>query len=416
MSASPSRFPTPLPIDPWWNVFLPAMMGERVFVENAVERLLAEDPDGDTLAVCARALYAGGDVYRAERLATESIRRGGVEAERLAVQFRVDGRERAPALAAGTTRRGVRAEVWCDVAGRALLEGDVIGAEHAIDAAADALADHAETQRWLRFLSETAEPDRCFAAAGRTAPRGIEATAMRDSRALLAHRRNGFVSAERWQRRHAAEGFEAFRGSALDRLREAGVPRTRLFVERDLARCGASDPRAELEIRADQAVSLVDEGRPAFAVVRSLLADVRRFEPSVMDAAARCCAGLAARDPALVPDTLDTLERLLPHDPLRWTPWVALLGRTSRPERSMRFARTLLGTPGTPPDAFLLAHDTLRLCGAHEEARAFAVNAEDRPGLREAARIAIAARPDDPPRGLPSLHGGWAGGAGRRRG
>ncbi len=402
-SHSPSRFPTPLPIDPWWNVFLPAMMGERMFVTHAVERILAEGADGDTLAVCARALFVCGEVFRAERLASEAVRSGGVEADRLAVLYKVDGRRRAPALAAATSRKGLRAEIWCDVAGRALLEGDLAGADEAIVMAEAALSEHAETQRWRRFLGEAADPVACLQSAARTPPRTPEAAPMRDAYALLATRRNGFVSTERWQRRHVAEGFDTFRGSALDRLREAGVPRARLFGERELATCPAADPRPDLEMLADQTVSLVGQGRPAQAATRALLAESRRFTPSVVQATARCCAGLAGRDPALVPDTLDALERLLPHDPQRWTPWVALLGRQSRPERSIRFARTLLSTPGTPAGAFLLAHDTLRLCGEHEEARAFAVNAEDRPGLRDVARIAIAARPEDPPRGLPPL-------------
>lgn len=403
-----TRFPTPLPTDPWWNIFLPAMMGEHRFVHQAVERVLADPPDSDALVVSARALFVCGDRLRAGRLAAEGIRLGGVEAARLAILYAAGGRERAPELALSTSRRGLRAETWCDVAARALLDDDPRAASEAIALALECLPEHAEARRWGRFLADAPDPAWLLTAAARSASARGDTPPRRDAAALVACERNGFVSAERWQRRYCSEGFDTVRGSALHRLREAGLPRARLCSDGELARAAASDSRVDLELRADDAVSLVGEGRPARSVVRGLLADARRFGPEPLAGAARVCANLAARDAALVPDTLDTLERLLPHDPARWTPWVALLGRTSRPERSIRFARSLLGDPRTPADAFLLAHDALRLCGEPDEARAFAVNAEGRPGLANAVRHAIAARPDDPPRGLPALYSPFA--------
>ncbi len=407
-----TRFPTPLPTDPWWNIFLPAMMGEHRFVQQAVERLLDDTPDSDTLVVSARALFACGDRVRAGRLAAEGIRLGGVEADRLAILYAAGGRERAPGLALSTPRRGLRAETWCDLAARALLDDDARAASEAITLALESLPEHAEARRWGRFLADAPDPASMFAAASRAPMAPGDTPPWRDACALVACERNGFVSAERWQRRYCSEGFDTVRGSALHRLREAGLARPRLCTDRELARAASSDSRAELELRADDAVSLVAEGRQARSSVRVLLAEARRFGPDTLAATARACANLAARDPALVPDTLDTLERLLPHDPARWTPWVALLGRTSRPDRSIRFARALLSDPRTPADAFLLAHDALRLCGEPDEARAFAVNAKGRPGLTRAVRHAIAARPGDPPRGLPALYSNSAWGRG----
>jgi len=402
-----TRFPTPLPTDPWWNIFLPAMMGEHRFVQQAVERVLADPPDSDALVVSARALFACGDRLRAGRLAAEGMRLGGVEADRLAILYSTGGRERAAELALATPRRGLRAETWCDVAARALLDDDASGAHEAITLALGCLPEHAEALRWGRFLADAPDPAALFTAAARSPAPRLDTPPRRDAAALVACERNGFVSAERWQRRYCSEGFETVRGSALHRLREAGLPRARLCSDRELARAASSDSRVDLELRADNAVSLVGEGRSAHAAVRALLADARRFGPEPLAGTARVCANLAARDEELVPDTLDTLERLLPHDPARWTPWVALLGRASRRDRSVRFARALLNDPRTPADAFLLAHDALRLCGEPDEARAFAVNAEGRPGLTRAARLAIAARPADPPRGLPALYSAW---------
>ncbi len=396
MSALSSRFPTPLPLDPWWDVFLPARMGEGVFVDHAVDDILAVDPTGDTLAICARALFARFDGPRAERLAAASLELGGFEADRLAISLAPDGLDRAPLLAAATRGLGLRAEIWCDVAARSLLEGDLPGARDAVDRARAALHEHAETQRWMRFLREAADPRACFEQATRVRTAQPEAAPMRDAMALVAHRKNGFVCAERWQRRSPTDPPTPT-GSALARLRAAGIPRARLFPERALARRDRLDPATDLELMLDGAQSLVLEGRPARERMRAVLAEARRFTPAVQAQATRLACSLSLRDPALGASALDAAERLLAHDPGVWTPWVALLGRQINPSRSIRYARTLLADPSTEAGAFLMAHDTLRLCGEAEQANALALRALAWPGLRSAAQVALQAKPGDPP-------------------
>lgn len=383
------RFPTPLTLDPWWDVFFPARMGERAHAEAAIDELLAAAPDGDTLAICARALFTTGEGFRAERLAIRALHAGGHEAERLAVVHRVDGRDRVAGVLSRTRRPGIRAEVWCDLASRCLLEGDVPAARAAIDAAAQTLPDHLETRRWQRFLQEAVQPQACFQQATRRAP-PVDAAALRDAFALVGHRKNGFMAAERWDRRHQVDATFAPRGSAWERLCEAGLGRALIFPERELAGLPAADPAAVLELLVSETRSLVSEGRTAAASVRAVLGEVRRFDPQVQAAGVRACAELAMLDPVLVPQVLDAVERLLPHDPAAWMGWVALLGWDARPDRSTRYARTLLADPGTRPDAFLLAHQALCRCGHIEEARRYAERAATLPGLRGAARSALA--------------------------
>lgn len=360
----------PSPLDPWWAAFFPARMGEREHADAAIHDLLAGAPDGDTLAICARARFATGEGFQAEQLAIRALHAGGFEAARLAVVHRVDGRDRVAAVLSRSRRPGIRAEVWCDLASRCVLEGDLPAARAAIDAAAQALPEHLETRRWQRFLREAAQP--------------------RDAAALLGHRKHGFMAAERWERRHQVDATLAPRGSAWSRLCEAGLGHPRIFPERELACLPAADPAAALELLVSEAASLVSEGRTAGSSVQAVLGQVRRFDPQVQAAGVRACAALAMHDPRLVPLVLDAVERQLPHDPAAWMAWVALLGWDVRPDRSTRYARTLLGDPGTLPEAFLLAHHALRRCGHAEEARWYAERAATVPGLRGAARSALA--------------------------
>ncbi len=375
MSASlPSRFPTPLPTDPWAQIVLPALAGEHEAVVHAVDQVVADGVDGDLLAVSARAMFAINLNFRAERLAIAAYQAGGVEADRLTVQHRLDGRARVAGIAARTPHPGARAEVWCDLAGRDLIEGDLGGAREAVEAALRVLPEHCEARHWSRFLADAAQPVACFARAARGLAM-LGGTATTDARALVAPARTGFVSSERWARRHGAVGPAPATGSALERLAEAGIPRPRLLPARGLNRRPASDGVVAVELLADEVDALAQEGRTATEGMRELLAEVRRHDPAAQANGVRVCARLASRTEALVPIALDAVDRLLPHDPEAWMPWAALLGAASRPDRSVRFARSILGDPGARPEAVLLAYQALVRCGLGDEASRYSRSA-----------------------------------------
>jgi hypothetical protein len=362
-----SRFPTPLPVDPWLNIYLPARMGEQEAALGAIARVLAsaDAENGDVLAVVARALYVCGDP-RAEALARRALRLGGQEALRLSVFVMPSGARTPEALC--LLPAAVSADVLCDRAARALIDGDGQQAKDWIHTARTRFPEHAEARRWSRFLRDASDLPACLRYASVRRERWPDASVMRDAVALLALPNNGFVSPERWLRRHSALRCTVVRGSALERLDAAGVG-PRVLSARALAKLGAQDPAVDLELRLDEAVSLVNEGRPAQRAVGGVLADAVRFTVPVLSAAAAVCAGLAMRDASLVAVVLPVVEGLMPEDPQRWTPWIAAIGCTVDPVRSARFARSLLADPGAGPQAARLACYALSVCGAPGEAQ-----------------------------------------------
>lgn len=361
-----SRFPTPLPVDPWLNIYLPARMGEQEAAMGAISLVLAsaDAENGDVLAVVARALYVCGDP-RAEALARRALRHGGEEALRLSVFLTPSGGRTPEALC--LLPAVVSADVLCDRASRALIDGDVQQAKDWVQTARMRYPEHAEARRWARFLKEASDLPACVRYASVRRERWPDASVMRDAVALLALPNNGFVSPERWLRRHSALRCAVVRGSALERVHGAGVT-PRLMSARALARLGEHDPVVDLELRLDEAVSLVNEGRPAQRAVGAVLDDAARFATPVLAAAAAVCAGLAMRDASLVSVVLPVVEALLPADPQRWTPWIAAIGCTVDPARSARFARSLLADPGAGAHAARLACHALSVCGAPGEA------------------------------------------------
>ena len=56
------RFPTPLAIDPWWDLYMPASFGERASVEHAVDHL---PDDAAVQAVAVRTLMLLGRLREA---------------------------------------------------------------------------------------------------------------------------------------------------------------------------------------------------------------------------------------------------------------------------------------------------------------------------------------------------------------
>lgn len=262
----------------WWRVFFPAWVGEAEAAREAVEDALDGPCVGDTLAVCARACFALRDP-RALALAHGAVRRGGAEAGRLRV-FLTGVAAPPPAGAPWA-----RAEGWCDRASRALLDGDVAAARAAVEDAMAALPEHAEARRWARFLAG-ADPLDALRRARSAHPRG----APLDAVALVAVPERGFLAPERWHRRYAVSGPAPLPGSALARLRAAGVA-PRLHRASVLQRLGARSPAVEAELLADELASRASEGRRTGLTARALARAVAGAEPQVRAAA----ASLAAR-------------------------------------------------------------------------------------------------------------------------
>lgn len=81
-----NRLPTPHLLDPWWDLVVPALFGDRHPVSVALTAALAVSPDdGNLHAVAARAWAALGNGPEANRCAERAFSLGGGEADALAV-------------------------------------------------------------------------------------------------------------------------------------------------------------------------------------------------------------------------------------------------------------------------------------------------------------------------------------------
>ena len=116
--ASVSR--SPITLDPWWDVYLPALWGEREVVREAlalVEENVDEDgARGAAYAVGARALLVLRCPAEAWRFAERAFAAGGPEADALATFLRPNGLARAEERFAASSRPGARADAACDQA------------------------------------------------------------------------------------------------------------------------------------------------------------------------------------------------------------------------------------------------------------------------------------------------------------
>lgn len=385
------RLPTPLDVDPWWDVFLPALHRDEPQALEAGVRLLAAVPRdgwGDAAAVVARALFALGRAQEGRLMAARAWQAGGEEASRLAVLLAPDGPAQALALIRSGRARGIRADVACDLAARRAGEGDLAAAGAAIDLARAICPDHLEAAHWKRLLAGGEEAVRAVVAARRRASVAVGLW-LRDADALVPLRSAGYLSEERLRRRILGVAAGGGRpGPALHRLAQAGVTQLRFGFPHQYARRSADDPAVVLELAAEHLVALHAERRDPVAAAAEVWRVAAGVEPAAEAEAARLVVAVASRDDrAVVPavEALGALRRLEPGGALRWDAAEALVARGLAPDRTVRVARSVLRNRKVDPASARMALDALRLVGHHREALLFARRLPDSPSLRAEA-------------------------------
>lgn len=299
------RLPTPLDLDPWWDLFLPALCGDVGPALHAVDVAVRDDGemDGDLLAVAARACFVLGFPVQARRFLGMALVEGGEEAERLAVLVGMEARRTAERWVMSRRPAPVRADVACDLAARCLNEGDEAGAQEAVRAALAILPGHREAQRWSRFLSAGEPVGPVWRQARRERSTPSPRALQRDADALAPLRSGGYLSQERLRRRLygvAGNLVPVSLSTGLGALAAAGVQTLRFTWSYVYARLPPTDPRVALELLADDVVSLVGEGRDPRGAAAALLDGAARCGEPIATEAARLVEGLAARDQRLV--------------------------------------------------------------------------------------------------------------------
>jgi tetratricopeptide (TPR) repeat protein len=363
----------PPPIDPWWDLYLPATFGEVDAVLDALELAEASAPlldRGDLYAVAARAFAVLGRPKEAERLAAQAFQLGGAEADALATYTSPDGLARCRGRLAGAERPGVRADAACDLAARHLIDGNLPGARAAVAQALAACPDHGEAGRWVRLLEEPADlgPALVFARDQRRtrAPRTV---ADRDVLDLVPCRRTGWLSAERFHRRILGvppRETWAHPRSALGHLQDAGIGVFFFALDWELGGLKADHPVVELEVLADVARARVDEGRDALPHCRRLWEAATALDETAQDDAAQLLAGLGTADARLAVlaiEAVDWLTSRRPERGLLWEGYLAWLGHLAGIPSAAERARALVRGRPADPTAWRLGLEVLRAEG-----------------------------------------------------
>ena len=387
-----SLLPDLLPVDPWWDLYMPATFGEPGAVLDALEAAEAITPlgaRGDVYAVASRAFFVLGRPVEAERLSEQALRLGGAESDALATVTCPDGIERAMRRLRGGGRPGLRADAGCDLAALLVQLAQIEGASAAIDEALAACPGHAEAARWRRFLATEDVPTQVRAA--RDPRRTRRPPLSRDAVDLVPTRRTGWLSAERYQRRVLGSPSEAAwapAGTALGRLQDAGVSTYFFALDHEYARVEPEHALAALELKADTLRALVDEGRDA-AEAAGAFWRAADLDPEARQDAAQLLVALGTADVRLAGIGLEAAEWLAAHHPDRAALWEGyrawlshMLGLRVAAER----ARTVLSTRPTLPVAWRMAIEVLRAEGHAHEADVVARAARSEPALAGAAR------------------------------
>ncbi|MDP2312575.1 MAG: hypothetical protein Q8P41_06685 [Pseudomonadota bacterium] len=382
-----SILPETLPIDPWWDLYMPATFGEPAAVLDALEAAEAMTPlsaRGDFYAVAARAFAVLGRSVEAERLAGQAFRIGGAEADALATFLCPDGIERATKRLQGGGRPGARADSGCDLAALLVQLGRVDAAGEAIDQALAVCPGHAEASRWRRFLGEADVMNQVRLA--RDPRRARRGPAARDAVDLLPTRRTGWLSAERYHRRvlsNQPQAAWAPAGTGLGRLQDAGVSVCFFALDHEYARTAPDHPLVALELDADALRARVEEGRDARDGAAALWAAVAS-DPEAQQDAAQLLVALATLDARLAAIGLEAALWLTLHQPdrgLLWEGYLAWLSHLAGLSSAVERARSLATTRPMEPLAWKMAVEVLRAEGHHDEAELYARAARVEPAL-----------------------------------
>jgi len=388
-------------VDPWWDLYMPAVFGDDDLVLDAFEAAEATTPldeRGDLYAIGARAFAVIGRGLESDRLAAQAFRFGGHEAEALATVLCPDGAARAERRMARAPRLGLRADAACDLAALRLEAGDVPGARAAIAEAARVCPGHAEAARWLRFFGDTPLPLDAVRRSRSSRRKQREAGgAVRDAADLLPVRRTGWLSAERYRRRVVGSpplAAWAPAGTALGLLQDVGVGATFFALDMEYARLPAADPYVALELAADTLRACVDEGRDVVVPARALWTAACTFDDAARDDAAQLLAGLGTHDVRLVPVALEAVRWLAEHHPARATLWegyrVVLLHLGGTPD--LEGARALAQVRPGDALSWRMALEVIRAHGVAGEADACARAARSEPALATLAKQLLRVR------------------------
>ncbi len=390
-----TRFPTPLAIDPWWDLYLPAIFGERASVDDALRHV----PDDPAIhAVAVRALMVLG--RQPEALAMWRRVRDEPDVEVAALGVMIEPRPDAwiGRLEAVGARPGRVVDARCDRAARALVEGDFAAAQAAVRLAVEAPVDHAEAGHWARFLADV--PD----AVGRYR-RGVSGRvaaddAPEDVQPLVVRAANGWVSIERMGRRLlGAPVVPPPPGSALAWLAEGGILVGNFAEPAALARAPSHDPRAELESLGDLVGAVSAEGRDATGLAECLHQRAWAVGSGPGRDATRLLVRIARRDARLRPLGLAAARSLAAAgggDVLVWRAWVALLGVPTEPWAAVEAATAIAVDPAAPESAWSLALEALQAAGHGGAAARFARGSLGRPDRDPVAR-AFLGEPEERP-------------------
>ncbi|MDP2308869.1 MAG: hypothetical protein Q8P18_22800 [Pseudomonadota bacterium] len=380
-----SLLPDCMPIDPWWDLYMPATFGEPGAVLDALEAAEASTPAGgrgDFYAVAARAFAVLGRPVEAERLSEKAFRLGGAEADALATFLCPDGIERATRRLQGGGRPGVRADGGCDLAALLVQLGRVEAARAAVEQALTVCPGHAESARWRRFLAEADVMAQVRVA--RDPRRGR--TIARNAMDLIPTRRTGWLSAERYHRRVLGSVPQADwspAGTALGRLQDAGISVCFFALDHEYARIAPDHALVALELEADALRACVEEGRDVAGAAAALW-EASALDPEAQQDAAQLLVALATADARLAPLGLEAAGWLALHHPdrgLLWEGYLAWLSHLAGLDTAVPRARALAATRPTAALAWKLALEVLRAQGHHDEVEVLARAARAEPVL-----------------------------------
>ncbi len=358
MSASLSLCPEPLldpPLDPWWDLYLPATLGERDRVRMVIDTL--GPVDAELQAVAARALEVLGYTVEARRLAVQSMRDGGDEALALATFLMPEGLQIAELRIQRLKLPGLQADAACDAAALELLRGQPEAALERVEQAMILCPDHREAARWCRFLTQE-EAVRVLRRYRRDVERVARLPGGRDVVELVPSRAKGWVSPERLRRRllHTLLPGGA-RGSALRRLQQAGVMECWFALPSQYGQMPEDHGLAGLELLADELVARVEEERVQGGLGSELLEEAAAVDGEAAEDALRLLLALCTRAPVLE----EVGRAAVAGRGAGWDPWRCWL------ERDVEGARRLLQR-SLGPLPWQVAVDTLRRGGEGEEA------------------------------------------------
>jgi hypothetical protein len=354
-------------LDPWWDIYIPATLGEEARVRAAIASMTL--PDGNMLAVASRAMEVLQRVIEARRLANRALQGDGVEVRALATFVMASGEEIARQRLWEEALPGHRADAGCDLAVLCLKRGNLEAAVEALQEGQKSCPLHLETRRWQRFLAEDPDPVATARRFGRGLRQPREACG-RDITVLFPVRRSGWLSTERFRRRvmtGLGQGRWLGSGSALGQLQNIGVGECYFATPREYSSLKAAHVLVELEVLADQLLCLCEEERPVLEQAHMLVHQAAGLDQVASADAAGLVASAATQRPELKKLALESVQEQLQRcvrgrapggwEESVWQGWAAWLGE------SVAEARQLLGQLNLHPIAWQLAVDCLRVQG-----------------------------------------------------